>query len=58
MAVVLVQLARAAFVDYSTAVIGIGAAVLLLRYNVNTTWLVLAGMVAGIVIHTSLGLGR
>jgi chromate transporter len=51
MAVVMIQLARTAFVDYGTIVIGIAAAVLLLRYNLNTTWLVLGGTVAGIFLH-------
>jgi chromate transport protein ChrA len=53
MAVVMIQLARTAFVDYGTIAFGIAAAVLLLRYNVNTTWLVLGGTIGGIVIHAT-----
>lgn len=53
MAVVTVQLAGAAFVDYATIGLGIIAAVLLLRYNLNTVWLVLGAIVAGIVIHAT-----
>jgi chromate transporter len=56
MAVVMVQLARTAFVDYGAIAIGITAAVLLFRYNVNTTWIVLGGMIIGIVIHSCFGL--
>jgi chromate transporter len=51
MAVVMVQLARTAFVDYGTIVIGIAAAVLLLRYQLNSAWLVLGGTIAGVIIH-------
>jgi chromate transporter len=51
MAVVMLQLARTAFVDWATIAIGITAAFLLLRYNLNSTWLVLGGTVAGILIH-------
>jgi len=53
MAVVTVQLAGAAFVDYATIGLGIIAAVLLLRYNLNTVWLVPGAIVAGIVIHAT-----
>jgi chromate transporter len=56
MAVVTVQLARTAFVDYGAIAIGIAAAVLLFRYNVNTTWIVLGGMIIGAVIHSCFGL--
>jgi chromate transporter len=51
MAVVTVQLARAAFVDYATLAIGIAAAVLLIRYNVNSTWLILGGTISGLIMH-------
>jgi chromate transporter len=47
MAVVMVQIARAAFVDWPSVAIGAVAAFLLLRYKLNSTWLVLGGMVAG-----------
>ena len=51
MAVVMVQLARAAFVDCATIAIGIAAAVLLLRYKLNTTWLILGSMAVGMLVH-------
>jgi chromate transporter len=51
MAVVMIQLARAAFVDLPTMVIGAAAAFLLLRYKLNSTWLVLGGTIAGMLIH-------
>jgi chromate transporter len=49
MAVVAVQLARAAVVDVTTAVLAVGSAVVLLRWKVNSAWLVLAGGVVGAV---------
>jgi chromate transporter len=51
MAVVMVQLARAALVDIPTLVIGAAAAFLLLRYKLNSTWLVLGGTIAGILVY-------
>ncbi|HMJ53856.1 MAG TPA: chromate transporter, partial [Polyangiaceae bacterium] len=48
MAVVAVQLARAAIVDMLTAALAVGSAVLLLRFKVNSTWLVVGGALAGI----------
>jgi chromate transporter len=51
MAVVMIQLIRAAFVDLPTIVIGSAAAFLLLRYKLNSMWLVLGGTIAGILIH-------
>lgn len=51
MAVVMVQLTRAAFVDLPTIVIGSAAAFLLLRYKLNSTWLVLGGTMAGNALH-------
>lgn len=53
MAVVTVQLATAAVVDVVTVLLAIASAVLLLRWRVNSVWLVLVGAVAG-VIATSL----
>ena len=52
MAVVMVQLARAAFIDYVTIGVGLAAAVLLLRYKMNSTWLILGGMAVGMLVHT------
>jgi chromate transporter len=51
MAVVMVQLSRTAFVDCATIAMGLAAAFLLLRYGLNSTWLVLGGAAAGILIH-------
>jgi chromate transporter len=47
MAVVTARLARAALVDAWTVAIAIGAALLLLRFRVNSAWLVLLGAVTG-----------
>ena len=49
MAVVTVQLARAAVVDFTTLVLAAIAGVLLLRRKVNSAWLVLGGAVVGLV---------
>jgi chromate transporter len=43
MAVVTVQLARAALVDSLTLLLALGSAVALIRFKVNTTWLVAVG---------------
>ncbi len=51
MAVVMAQLARSALVDIPTLVIGVTAAFLLLRYRLNSTWLVLGGTIAGILVY-------
>ena len=55
MAVVTVQLGRAALVDVPTVLLGAAAAVALLRFKLNSTWLVLGGAAAGWVLH-ALGL--
>ena len=49
MAVVTFELARTAFVDPVTVVLGVAAAVLLTRFRVNSAWLVLGGAVAGLL---------
>ena len=49
MAAVTWQLARAALVDWLTVVIGLVSAVLLIRYKVNSVWLVVGGGVLGLV---------
>jgi chromate transporter len=49
MAVVTVQLARAALVDALTVVLAVASAILLFRFRVNATWLVLGGAVAGLM---------
>lgn len=50
MAVVTAQLGRAALVDGPTVALAILAAVLLVRYRLNSTWLVLAGAAAGLAL--------
>lgn len=50
MAVVTALLGRAAVVDVPTALLAAGAAVLLLRFRPNSTWLMLGGAVAGAII--------
>jgi len=57
MAVVTVELGRAAIVDRPTALFGLGAAVLLLRFRTNSTWLVLGGAALGLAAHV-LGVRR
>jgi chromate transporter len=56
MAVVTIELSRAALVDVPTLVLGLGAAALLVRFRVNSTWLVLGGAALGLTLRT-LGLG-
>lgn len=48
MAVVAVQLGRAALVDGLTVGLAVASAVLLLRFRANATWLVLGGAAAGL----------
>jgi chromate transporter len=49
MAAVLISLAQNALVDWMTILLAIVAAILLLRYKVNSTWLIIGGGVIGIV---------
>jgi chromate transporter len=49
MAGVMLQLARAAWIDVPTVLIALVAAVLLFRFKVNSTWLVVGGAVVGLV---------
>jgi len=51
MAVVTVQLARAALVDWLTLGLAAASAVLLVRFRLNPLWLVLAGAAAGLITH-------
>lgn len=51
MAVVTAQLGRAALVDVPTTLLAVIAAVLLLRFRPNATWLVLGGAFAGWLLH-------
>lgn len=48
MAAVTIELARAAFVDAITVGIALVAALLVIRYKVNTTWLILGGAALGL----------
>ncbi len=50
MAVVTWQLGRAAVVDVHTAVLAIGSAVLLVRFRLNASWLIVAGAGAGTIL--------
>jgi chromate transporter len=49
------ELARAAIVDWRTALIALLALAILLRFKINSAWLVLAGGLAGLVFHLALG---
>jgi chromate transporter len=51
MAVVTAQLGRAAMVDVPTALLAVASVVALLRFKVNSTWLVLAGAAMGLGVH-------
>lgn len=51
MALVTVQLGRAALVDAPTVALAGGAAVLLVRFKVNATWLIAGGAVVGLALH-------
>ncbi len=48
MATVSYQLGRSAIVDWLTIVLGVASAVLLLRFRINSAWLVLAGAAIGV----------
>ena len=51
MAVVTLQLGRAALVDIPTALLALAAALALLRFKLNATWLMLGGAALGIGLH-------
>jgi chromate transporter len=51
MAVVTVQLGRTVLVDVPAALIALAAGAVLLRFRLNSTWLVLAGALAGYLIR-------
>ncbi|MDB4990738.1 MAG: Chromate transport protein ChrA [Myxococcaceae bacterium] len=51
MAVVTAQLARAALIDVPSTVLASVAALLLVRFKLNSTWLVLGGAAAGWAVH-------
>jgi chromate transporter len=50
MAVVTFQLARAAIIDPLTLTLAAASALLLLRFRINSAWLVLAGAAVGVVV--------
>jgi chromate transporter len=50
MAVVTVALAQAAVHDGPTVALAAGSAFLLLRYRVNSTWLIAGGALAGLLM--------
>ncbi|MBI5878989.1 MAG: chromate efflux transporter [Chloroflexi bacterium] len=55
MAAVAVQLAQAAIVDWLTIVLAVAAAILLVRFRVNSTWLILGGGLAGFAFRLIAG---
>ena len=50
MAVVTLQLGSASLVDPLSVVLTLAAAVLLMRFRVNSAWLILAGGLAGVLL--------
>lgn len=53
MAAVMVDLARQAIIDLPTALLAVLAAVLLICFKVNTTWLIVGGAIIGLAISLS-----
>jgi chromate transporter len=53
MAVVTWQLGRAAIFDVTTALLAVASAVLLVRYRVNSAWLLLGGAAIGLALQMS-----
>lgn len=53
MAVVTWQLGRAALIDFPTLALAVLSAVALLRFRVNSAWLVLGGALMGLFIHAA-----
>lgn len=51
MAAVTVELGRAALIDLVTVALALAAAVLLIRYKVNSTWLILGGAIVGLLVN-------
>jgi chromate transporter len=52
MPVVTWHLGRAALVDLTTIALAVVSAVALIRFKINSTWLILAGGITGYVEHT------
>ncbi len=55
MAAVTVDLARQTIIDLPTALIAAAAAVLLLRFRINTTWLIIGGAIIGLLVAIGRG---
>jgi chromate transporter len=55
MAAVSYQLGRSSIVDWATLALFAASAVLLLRYRVNSAWLVLGGTILGIAVRMARG---
>ncbi len=55
MAAVTVDLARQTIIDLPTALIAASAAVLLLRFRINTTWLIIGGAIIGLLVAIGRG---
>ena len=51
MAAVSFQLSRTSFIDLPTLVIGAISMYFLLRFKINSTWLILGGALAGLAAH-------
>lgn len=51
MAVVSLHLGRNAVIDLPTALMGMASLVLLIRFRVNSFWLVAGGAVLGLLLH-------
>ena len=49
MVAVTLELAQNAIVDAVTAILALVAGVLLIRYKVNSTWLIIGGAVVGVI---------
>jgi chromate transporter len=54
MAVVTAQLARAAIIDLPTALLAVVATLLLVKFKLNSTWLVLGGALAGFLLRQTI----
>jgi chromate transporter len=55
MAVVTVQIGQVALVDVPTVGLALASALLLVRWRINSTWLVLGGALVGWLVHTARG---
>jgi chromate transporter len=55
MAAVCWQLGQETLVDWFTVIIGLFALVLLLRFKINATWLILGGLIVGTIKHLIAG---